>query len=1003
MKLDLKMKLVKVAAAVLSGAVTVITFQNCSGNGFSVDKDFLGQASLGSSSLTIPQVSLVAPIPTLSNSRSLTVNINVITDSQASLKSVSCQLDSAPAIDCTTRQLNLSNLTDGDHSLKITATDDKGNSAQERIFNFRIDGTAPVVNISQSPATLTGSTSAEITFTAMDSLSTIGSVMCSRDNGAWAVCTSPTNLTGLVAGMHSFKVRATDTAGNTSAESMVMWTVDLSAPIMTITAKPNAFSNSKVATFSFEGSTSGVALPSYECSQDGGAYAACASPKVLNALSEGNHSFAVRGINSVGTRSAPITATWAVDTIAPSTPVLSANVTSPTLQTTASISFTATDSGSMVASYQCSLDSAVFAACISPSALASLSEGAHVFQVRAIDFAGNNSAIGSFNWTVNFMPTVYDGVALYAANCAGCHGALASSSKINRTAAQIQASITNVASMNFLRTLQPGAVDAIAKALVKTSSGLANPFACTPGDTGVSVLRRLTKREYINTILDLFQGQLSYADISVTLADLQPEFTNKLPSVRVFDSTNPNSMSRQLLDAYIDLSTRAADVITANPTKMNAIGGSCISAATVTTDCVSSFLDSFGMRALRRPLTATEKTTFMTLYNSGTSSPDRMARVVQALILAPQFLYKMEDNGTSVNGRADLFQLNSYEIASRLSFGIMGSMPDQELFEAARLGSLNNATGLQTQVERLFTLSKARDGVRAFYSQWLRLDYLPDITVSAAEANGLNLANFKNESRQEVIDLMDHLIWTQRSNYKDLMTTSLAIPKGANIASVYGIAPSSVPVTLASPARKGLLTRVGMLALDSTGRSNPIKRGVHARIHMLCDPMGAPPADTVNEETPFDPLASTRDQVAAKTSAPQCMACHSRINPAGFAFENFDGLGRYRLNETVSFNGTDRNHPINSTVSPNINTLNDLPVSGAAAFQTAMAESPAGQACFAKQWLQYNTGRDAIASDGCALSTMYDAVNKSGGSMLEMLKAYTKAPDFLLKKLGPLN
>lgn len=531
------------------------------------------------------------------------------------------------------------------------------------------------------------------------------------------------------------------------------------------------------------------------------------------------------------------------------------------------------------------------------------------------------------------------------------------------------------------------------------SSG--NPFTCNANDTGVSVLHRLTKREYTSTMLDLFSGQLSPSDIQNELSSLQQEFTNAVPSIRVFDSTNPNSMSLPLLMAYNNVATKAADVISASATKMNAIGGTCMSAATVTDTCVTAFLENFGLKSYRRPLTTAEQATYLTLYRSGTTNQDRFARLVQALLMAPQFLYKLEDNGTAVNGRTDLYRLNSYEVASRLSYSILGSMPDQALFEAAKSGSLTTAAGVQTQVERLMGLAKAKEGIRSFYSQWLRLDYIPDIQTTPAYANGIDVSTFKNEARQEIVDLMDHLIWTQKADYKSLMTTDLVVPKTANLSRVYGVPTSAQPVPVSDPNRLGILTRAGLLSVDPVGHSNPIKRGVNLRLHLLCDKLGSPPANVESLASPHDPLSSTRDQVAAKTSASQCMACHSRINPMGFAFENYDGFGRFRTTEIVSYMGQSRTHNINATVSPNIKSSEDPAVDGGSAMQAAMAQSSQAQACVAKQWLQYNTGRDAGVSDNCALASMYDAMTKPGGSVLDMMKAYTRSEGFLLKKLGP--
>ncbi|MES3036691.1 MAG: DUF1588 domain-containing protein [Bdellovibrionota bacterium] len=1001
MKIKTTRKFIRFSLMTFFYLFAISLFQNCGKQFTTAD---LSKMNLNRSLASVePQISVVNPVAPLSNSRSLSLKLNVTTNAQSSVRSVSCQLDLLPSFDCTSLNVNLTNIVDGDHALKVTATDTQGNISPQKVFTFRVDGTAPVPAISQAPASVSGSTTAIITFSAADALSGVKNISCSLDNAAFAVCSSPLALSSLSIGSHIFKIKSVDNAGNTSAEVSASWTVDASAPILTINTKPSMYSMSKTATFTFSGTSNGVALPSYECALDGGSYSTCVSPKTYSSLSEGSHNFSIRGITTASVVSSPLSASWTVDTIAPTTPVLTSNVTSPTQLTSASISINSTDTGSMISLYQCSFDGAAFTTCTSPKSLSSLSLSSHTLQARAVDNAGNVSATGSVTWIVEAAPVAIDGVTLYRNNCAGCHGELSVSAKLGRTAAQIQGAIATVGRMAGLSYLTAPEINAIAKALSVTSGDLANPFACN-ADTGVSVLRRLTKREYTNTVMDLFAGNVGDYDIKDQLINIPVEFTNSVPSVRVFDSTNPVAMNLSVLDAYNTVAAKAADAATSTTARMTNVGGSCMTVVPVSDTCVSTFLDNFGLKAYRRPFPAADKPMYMTLYRTGASPADSMARVIQALLLSPQFLYKLEVNGTGVGGRADLLQLDPYEIASRVSYSILGSMPDQPLFDAAKSGALSTSAGLQTQVDRLFTLTKAKQGIRGFYSQWFRLDYIPDIITNATFANGID-GNFRRDAKDEVISLMDHLLWTQKANYRTIMTTDLAIPRTPNMGKVYGVAPTGnyTPVVLSDPNRRGILTRAGMLALSPVGGSSPIKRGVNVRVHLLCDPLGSPPADVETLASPFDPLSSTRDQVTAKTSATQCMTCHSRINPAGFAFENFDGFGRFRTQETVTFGTMSATHNVDSTVAPNIASLADPVINGAAALQEVMSENSVGQACMAKQFLQYSTGRDVEANDGCALSSMYDAANNSGGSVLEMFKAYTRTPGFILKKLGPIN
>src|SRR5690606_21499468 len=129
-------------------------------------------------------------------------------------------------------------------------------------------------------------------------------------------------------------------------------------------------------------------------------------------------------------------------------------------------------------------------------------------------------------------------------------------------------------------------------------------------------------------------------------------------------------------------------------------------------------------------------------------------------------------------------------------------------------GLLNTPARIQQEVNRLFESPRAKIAIRRFYSQWLRVDHIPTMMVSAAFANGLNPQQFKQEAQQEIIDFMDHLIWTQKGNYTTMLTSNLVFAKGPNLASIYGVNPSPQPQTISDPNRKGLLTRAGMLAMS---------------------------------------------------------------------------------------------------------------------------------------------------------------------------------------------
>lgn len=377
---------------ILNVTIVVVMSQQCTGQ-----MRVLESTQLSSS---LPVIYLVSDVPPLTNSRSVSVVFDVSLSGSATFRSANCQLDQGASFDCSSKVVNLTSVVDGDHTLKINADSSTGDEAQTLNVVFRVDATKPVAAILQAPSATTGSNSASITFSATDALSGVNRVECSLDNAAFTTCTSPTNLSNLAAGAHSFRVRATDRATNVSDIATANWTVDAGAPILNITAKPAALSAVKTASFSFNGTVSGVAMTDYECKLDAAAYATCTSGQSYSNLAEGSHTFSVRGRLGAGTMSSPVSATWTVDTVAPTLPVITNNVSAQTQLKNASLSFTSTDAGG-APTFQCALDAGTYANCTSPHVFTNLADGTRTFRVRATDLAGNVSAVATATWVID--------------------------------------------------------------------------------------------------------------------------------------------------------------------------------------------------------------------------------------------------------------------------------------------------------------------------------------------------------------------------------------------------------------------------------------------------------------------------------------------------------------------------------------------------------------------------------------------------------------------------
>ena len=353
-----------------------------------------------------PTTTIDSSPPALSNAASASFAFSGTDAGGSGVASFECRRDGASFAPCTSPQAYAA-LADGAHSFEVRAIDPAGNVDQTPAsFSWTIDTAAPTTNIDSSPPALSNAASASFAFSGTDAGgSGVASFECRRDGAAFAPCTSPQAYAALADGAHTFEVRAIDTAGNVDqTPASFSWTIDTAAPTTNIDSSPPALSNAASASFAFSGTDAGGSgVASFECRRDGAAFAPCTSPQAYAALADGAHSFEVRAIDTAGNvDQTPATFSWTIDTAAPTTSIDSSP---PALSNAASASFafSGTDAGgSGVASFECRRDGASFAPCTSPQAYAALADGAHSFEVRAIDTAGNvDQTPATFSWSID--------------------------------------------------------------------------------------------------------------------------------------------------------------------------------------------------------------------------------------------------------------------------------------------------------------------------------------------------------------------------------------------------------------------------------------------------------------------------------------------------------------------------------------------------------------------------------------------------------------------------
>ncbi|TXL61414.1 FG-GAP-like repeat-containing protein [Aeromicrobium terrae] len=291
-----------------------------------------------------------------------------------------CRLDDAPFSPCTS-PLTLPALDDGTHTFEMRVKDDAGNvDPSPAVRTFTVDTVAPQTTITGGPEGPTNDNTPTFTFVSSEP----GSTFECGINGAFGDCTSPWTSDGIGDGEYTFQVRAKDAAGNEDASpASRAFTLDRNPPTTSITSGPSGWTGDSTPTFGFTSPEPGA---TFECRVDDAAFEACTTPHTTAELADGDHVFQARAVDTTGNVDPiPAAIAFTVDTVAPDT-VISSGPSGLIYDRTPSVSFSDIDGAK---SHECRVDDEPFEPCTSPTTTAPLSDGAHTFDVRAIDWGGN--------------------------------------------------------------------------------------------------------------------------------------------------------------------------------------------------------------------------------------------------------------------------------------------------------------------------------------------------------------------------------------------------------------------------------------------------------------------------------------------------------------------------------------------------------------------------------------------------------------------------------------
>jgi len=466
------------------------------------------------------------------------------------------------------------------------------------------------------------------------------------------------------------------------------------------------------------------------------------------------------------------------------------------------------------------------------------------------------------------------------------------------------------------------------------------------------------------------------------------------------------SIQQTQIDAVYATGIAIGQELTASTSRLATMMGSCATDASSANDraCLESFIGKWAGRVMREKLDAADITYYADIAGSTPVSPAAIADVIATVLNAPQTLYRIE-HGTE--DAQSVSALSPFELAARLSYHFWQEPPDDQLWTAANDGSLLASYG--AELDRILTSPTLRQAVDEMVTEWLRLQELPPLDTLQTDPAFKAFAGAQlptATARDALIADVLGSAWSVLSSggtASAFLNDRHSYATDSYLAGIYQVTPwksGDAPPMFASPTRGGLLTRAALLATGTTG-TRPIHKGYLVRNALLCQQVGAPPANA-NTKTPIATgQATTRQAVTDRTSGGVCAACHTAIiNPPGFITESFDALGRERTEEKLfdAQGNVLASLPIDTSAVPGVQSGDDRSMSDASELTRAIDTSGLFHSCLARHYFRFAESRVEVPEqDGCLLSKI-EAAARSHAPLADVLKVVAQDPTFKAKR-----
>ena len=522
--------------------------------------------------------------------------------------------------------------------------------------------------------------------------------------------------------------------------------------------------------------------------------------------------------------------------------------------------------------------------------------------------------------------------------------------------------------------------------LVGGTAGAGTSASCNAAapDPGDAPLTRLTQQQYINTVNDLFG--------KIDLSSVYP----------ITQSASQFGLAQADVDgADLDGYGRAAGIVSAavvgNATTLNKIAPCAASAtAAAARTCATQFLQGFGTRIYRSPIAAADLDRHLAVYDAGAANggyAHGMQLLLQAMLQSPHFLYRVE-LGTATAVGPTAVKLSDYELASRLSYGLWNTTPDDALNTAASGGMLETPADVSAQLQRMLKDPRGATMVSQFLASWIHLDDLQNVAKDAKTYPSWN-GDLQTAMTTQAKTFFTDLLANQGATIK-AMLTSQTLFMNNKTAPLFGAQTAALPADGSFQSSQktdgtvsGILTLPAFLATQAKAdQSSPIYRGKFVREQLFCQELPSPPAN-VPPAPVIMPGVSTRDRLSMHETAAQCAACHTLMDPIGLGFENYDGIGAYRtmdggkaVDASGALSGTDV----------------DGMFTGVAQLGAMIAQSATVETCVGKQWFRYAMARAEQVADTCSLQQMAKTFHDSGTDLRTLPAALVQTPAFMYRR-----